>query len=408
MRESLNEIWDSILRNKLRTFLTGFSVAWGIFMLVVLLGVGNGLKNGTQDKFKDDAIRSMWLSGGQTSLPHNGLQPGRSIVLRNADYDLLSSDYPGVEKISGRYRGGHLVNYKNKSSSFTVQGVHPDHKFIEKTEMVLGRYLNLHDIQDKRKVCIIGDKVKNELFEEDKSIGEWVNINGIPFRVVGIFVDEGSEGENSVVFVPISVAQLVFSKGDELNQIVLTTDEVTIEESKKIENTIRMEMAKRHNFDVEDPRALYIRNNYENFQRIGGVLDVIQTFVWIIGLLTIIAGVVGVSNIMIITVQERTKEIGIRKALGARPRSIVAMILRESVVITAFFGYFGLFLGVFLLELVSRFMPPSDAVFKNPTVDLNTAVWALVVLVFAGALAGFFPAWRASKIKPVEALSAKG
>jgi len=404
--ERLNEIWGSIRNNKLRTFLTGFSVAWGIFMLVVLLGVGSGLQNGTKAQFADDAINSIFVRNGQTSLPYKGLQPGRSISMKNSDFDNVKNNLTGVDKITGRFGkwGGYQVAYKNTTGTFNMRGVHPDHQFVKKTVMVKGRYISDFDVERKRKVCVVGDKVIKDLLPEINPIGEWITLNGVPFQIVGAFVDEGSEGENGYIYLPISTAQQTFGGLNKIDQIIFTTTEENLQATQRMTQEVTEMMAQSLLFDVADPRAIHVRNNYENYARISNVLNLMKMFFWLIGILTIVAGIVGVSNIMIITVKERTRELGIRKSLGASPRSIVMMIMQESVLITALFGYLGLFFGIFLLELIAKFLPDTGAVFTNPTVDFNTAVAALILLIIAGTAAGLVPALKAARIRPVVAL----
>lgn len=404
--ERLGEIWESISSNKLRTVLTGFSVAWGIFMLVILLGVGAGLQNGTKAQFADDAINSIWVRNGQTSLPYKGMLPGRSIAMKNEDYEEVNRNQAGIDRITARYNkwSGYQVQYKNETGNYNMRGVHPDHQFVEKTIMMDGRYINDIDIERHRKICVIGDKIVDELLGGGKALGEWITLNGVPFQIVGTFVDEGSEGENSYIYIPISTAQLTYGGGNSIDQLIFTVETESLEESQKIATEVRNYLSQVHLFDPQDPRAMHIRNNFENFKRISDVLDLMKLFFWLIGILTIVAGIVGVSNIMIITVKERTKEIGIRKSLGATPASIVAMVMQESVFITALFGYLGLFFGIFLLEAVAKFLPENGAVFSNPTVDFGTAITALVLLIIAGTAAGLAPALKAARIKPVVAL----
>ncbi|MBI1305639.1 MAG: FtsX-like permease family protein [Bacteroidetes bacterium] len=406
--ERLTEIWLGIRSNKLRTFLTGFSVAWGIFMLVLLLGVGTGLQNGTRDQFKDDAINSIWVNPGQTSISYNGMQPGRKIQFHDQDFDILKAEIQGGEKFTARVDdwAGRSVTYGTKSAQYRLRGVHPEHQFVEKTIMLTGRFINEGDLLKRRKVCVIGQPVETELFGEKSSIGEWVSVGGVPFRVVGTFMDEGSEGENSTIYLPVNTMQLAYGYADKIDRVMFTIGDATLEESQAMVQQVKERMAQRHNFSLEDDRALYVRNNFEEYKRIADVLGMMNKFFWLIGILTIFAGIIGVSNIMLITVQERTREIGIRKAIGAKPLSIILMIVEEAVLITVFFGYFGLFFGVFLLELISKAIPEDGAVFTNPTVDFSTAINALIVLVVAGALSALIPAARASRIKPVEALAA--
>lgn len=406
--ERLNEIFQSIRTNKLRTFLTGFSVAWGIFMLVLLLGLGNGMENGTKDKFKDDAINSIMVRPGQTSISYGGLSPGRRIQLEMEDYDLVKSQVEGVEKISARAAKwrSFSVSYKNQSGAYRVRGTHPDHQFIEKTEMINGRFINETDITDKSKVCVISEAIEKELFKDESAMGKWLNVSGSTFRVVGLFVDEGSEGENGIIYLPITTAQLAFGRGNRIDNIFLTTGDANLEETQAMADDILQMMAKKYNFSPDDPRAMNIRNNYEQYIRVAGTIDSLKSFFWLIGVFTIFAGIIGVSNIMLITVQERTKEIGIRKSLGATPLSVVSIIVQESIIITGLFGYIGLLLAVALLELAAKVLAGSESFILNPTVDFTTALIALGVLILSGALAALKPSLKAAQIKPVEALSA--
>ncbi|MFT4522473.1 MAG: putative ABC transport system permease protein [Bacteroidia bacterium] len=406
--ERFNEIWSSIRTNKLRTFLTGFSVAWGIFMLVILLGVGNGLQNGTKEQFKGNAINSIRVSPGQTSLAYNGLQPGRKLQFHNDDLELIKREFSGIEHITARLERWNVksVQYKAKVAAYKARGIHSEHRFVEKTVMILGRYINDWDVEKGRKVCVIGQPVQTDIFEGANPMGEWLNIGGVSFRVVGVCEDEGSEGESSSIYLPISTAQLAFGKSDVIDRVMFTTGDASLAETRALTKSLTERFASKHNFDPADTRALYIRNNFEEYSRISNILTLMQSFFWLIGILTIFAGIVGVSNIMLITVQERTKEIGIRKSIGAKPWSIILMVVQESIFITAFFGYIGLFFGILLLEIVSKKMPDTGAVFKNPSVDFNTAIIALMVLIIAGGFAAFVPARRAAQIRPVEALSA--
>ncbi len=399
------EIFDTIRKNKLRTFLTGFSVAWGIFMLMILLGSGNGLQQGVEYQFRDDATNSIWISPGQTSMPYGGMKPGRDIQFTNLDYDYLHATIDGVDKMSARFyiRGNTTVSYKNEFGSFDIRSVHPDHRYIENTIVTKGRFINEKDLYEYRKVAAIGEIVEQDLFKNESSIGNYINVNGIPFLVVGVFRDDGGENEMRQIYLPISTAQRSFNGGNTIRQMMMTTGDANAEKSNLMADEILKKLASRHNFDEEDKRAVFVRNNMESFARFLSLFGGIKMFIWIIGIGTLFAGVVGVSNIMMIVVKERTKEIGIRKALGATPGSIVSLILQESIFITAISGYIGLMFGVGLLELVSANMPEGDF-FRNPGVDFNIAISALILLILAGAIAGFFPARRASRIKPIDAL----
>lgn len=399
------EIFTTIGKNKLRTFLTCFSVAWGIFMLVVLLAAGEGLKNGFTAGFQDNALNTIWLWPGRTTVPYNGYQSNRRIEFTNEDYDFLQSKMNDDQLLSGRFMtwGGTEVTYNNKYGSYSMKAVHPDHQYLEKTTMQAGRYINEQDIIEKRKVTLIGDVVKKELFGEEDAIGKYIKINKIPFKVVGVFEDYGGDQETRMVSPPISTAQLVFNGQNKISAFILSSGDATFEEGVQMSEDLMQMMAARHGFSPDDTRALHVRNNNERYLTILNTLNAISLFVWIIGIGTIIAGIVGVSNIMMIVVKERTKEIGVRKALGATPWSVVSLIVQESVVITAFAGYVGLLLGVGLVEYIGDSIATEGA-FQNPSVDVGVAMYATIILVIAGTIAGLFPAIRAARISPVEAL----
>jgi putative ABC transport system permease protein len=398
------EIFATIRKNKLRTFLTGFSVAWGIFMLIVLLGSGNGLQNGIEYQFKSDATNTIWLYPGSTTMAFKGMKPGRQINFTNEDYDFVKENIPGIEEISARYYfwENRIISYKKQFGSFDLICVHPDMQVIEKISIDQGRMLNQIDLLRNRKVVIIGVPVKEALFKNGENpLGEYIKVNGVPFKVVGVFTDR-SDRDQQRLYLPISTAQMIFNGGNKIHNLTITTN-ISVKESEALEQTLRTKLAKLHRFNSEDKSALYIGNTIKEFKQFQNMFMGIKLFVTVIGLFTIIAGVVGVSNIMIIVVNERTKEIGIRKAIGATPWSVIFLIIFESVIITAFAGYIGLVSGIGLLELVTKFMPPSDF-FRSPEVNFNIAVAATLVLVFSGMLAGLFPAIKAARIRPVIAL----
>jgi putative ABC transport system permease protein len=403
--DTWQEIFDTIRANKLRSFLTGFSVAWGIFMLIVLLGSGVGLGNGVEYQFRDDAVNSIWVRPGQTSIPYKGLQPGRNVQLTNEDHDDIRTGVNGVEHITSRfYIGGSVrVRYREETGSFDVRAVHPDHLYLEKTIVTEGRFLNPLDIREHRKVAVIGNKVKDALFKAEPAIGKQIEINGVAFQVVGVFRDEGAEREMEKIYLPISTSQRAFGGGNRISQIMMTTGQAPLEDTAAMATEIHRRVATHHTFSVDDPRAVDVSNNNEEFVRFLGVIQGIRLFVWVVGLGTLLAGIVGVSNIMLITVRERTREIGIRKALGATPRSIILLIIQESVLITSVAGYVGLLLGIAVLEIASRSLP-SNGFFLNPEVDLAVALEAMLLLIAAGLIAGFIPARRAAAVRPVEAL----
>lgn len=404
--DSWQEIASTVRQNKLRTFLTGFSVAWGIFMLVVLLGSGEGLANGIEHQFRDDAINSIWIGSGQTSVPYKGLAPGRSIQFTNRDHDEIALAVDGVEHITSRFyiSGERTVTRGSEYGSFDIRSVHPAHRYLEKTIITRGRFLNRLDLDGKRKVAAIGVLVAEELFGDDDPIGEYLEINGIPFKVVGLFEDAGGEGEESKIYLPITTAQRTYGGADRVAQIMYTTGDVGAPASEEMTDETQALLAARHSFHPEDERAVWVRNNNAFFQRFVQMMAGIRLFIWIVGIGTILAGVVGVSNIMMIAVRERTREIGVRKALGATPGSVVGLVLQESVLVTAVAGYLGLVLGIAVLELFNRRILPEEGFFLNPQVDLAIGVAATALLVVAGTAAGLVPAMKAARIRPIEAL----
>ena len=402
------EIFSTIQKNKLRTFLTGFSVAWGIFMLIILLGSGKGLQNGVSKEFDSSATNTIWVWSGQTSLPYKGMKPGRNIQLENKDYDEVKASVRGIDKSSSRYNiwGNNTLSYKKQYGSFNVRNVYPDYADIEKLTIVNGRFINQPDIEHFRKATTISTQVEEALFRGEDPIGKYINVNGVPFKVVGPFIDDDSRDDNMrTIYLPISTAQRVFSGDNRINTIAITVGDASVDESKQIEQEVRSRLAVLHKFDPSDPRAIFTWNSLEEFQKFMRLFASIQLFIWVIGFGTIIAGIVGVSNIMMIVVKDRTKEIGIRKAMGATPFSIVSLILQEAVLITSFAGYIGLVLGVVVLETVGSKI--ESQFFSQPSVDLRIALYALLLLVLSGALAGFIPARKAAAIKPIEALRAE-
>jgi putative ABC transport system permease protein len=398
------EIFSTMGKNKLRTFLTSFSVFWGIFILMILLGSGNGLMKGVMYNFSD-AINSVWMWGGQTSVAHDGLNAGRNISFKNEDIDFLRKNFQGLENLSaqnGLWGGNNTTNYKNEYGDFNIQAIHPGHQVTENIQLLEGRLLNKKDISDFRKVAVIGKIVKERLFKEEDPVGKYVNINGIPFLVVGVFGDVHDQ-ETERLYIPISVAQKTFTPGTNVGTITFTTGNASVAESEKILEQIKKLFAAKYRFDENDQRAMGSWNALKDYKQTQAMFNGINIFVGVIGVLTLIAGIVGVSNIMLIVVKERTKEIGIRKALGATPSSIIGLIVLEALVITSIAGYLGLIAGVSILELIASNMPASDF-FRNPGVDFWIALKAAFLVILAGMLAGYVPARRASRIKPIEAL----
>ncbi len=399
------EIFSTIHKNKLRTFLTGFSVAWGILMLIILLGAGEGLQHGTENQFKGDALNSVWVIPGKTSIPFAGYNAERQIKLRNEDFEDIRINIGGIENLSARkyLNGITRISYQDKTGSFGVLGCLPDEQEAEQIEILGGRFVNDRDIQEKRKVACLGRDMKIELFGDDNPIGEYININGIPFLVIGYYMDEGGDRDVRRTWIPLSTHQMVFGNPNYVDRLTMTTGDASIDEANAIVDQIRARLASRLEFDPADEKALYIRNRAQFYQKFASLFAGIKMFIWFIGFGTIFAGIVGVSNIMMIVVKERTKEIGIRKALGASSSSIIGLIMQESIFITTIAGYIGLTLGVLLLEWSGTLISGSDY-FSNPEVDIQVAINATLLLVFTGSLAGLFPALRAANIQPVNAL----
>lgn len=400
------EIYSTIQKNKLRTFLTGFSVAWGIFMLIILLGSGKGLENGVQDEFAGSVTNGIWISSGITSKEYKGFKAGRRVDFTNEDYGNLKNNLEPDHISSRLFMGNNLISYKDEYGSFYLSPCHPDYGIIKDVELLQGRFLNELDIEKNRKVAAIGEEVEDALFKGSDSLalGKYIKINGVLFKVVGVFRDfSRNEQEMKRIYIPISTAQKVFNGNNIVSQISFTTGESSPQQVDEMVSNTKLLLSRKHKFDETDNRAIFVWNKSEEVRKFKSLFAGIRMFIWIIGIGTIIAGVVGVSNIMMIVVRERTKEIGIRKAMGATPFSIVSLILQESVLITSFAGYIGLLLGVSILELVSVNMPETEF-FKNPEADFSLAISATILLIIAGTIAGFFPAVKAAKVKPVEAL----
>ena len=407
--ERWQEIFETLRKNKLRTFLTGLSVASGIFILVVLLGFSKGIENGVKSQFEQDATNLITVWTGVTTKGYKGLNPGRRIQMKNENFDVISQKYKdNIEYETSLYAiWGAEIAYKNETGNYRVRGAMPDHQFIENAEMVSGRFVNYSDLNDNRKVAVIGQKLKMDLFKDDNPIDKNISIYGMNFKVIGVFTDPGGDREEQQAYIPLTTSQQVFNAGDNIRNMLFTVKmsdnfDEAVALSQGMANAIESELKVMHTVAPDDVSAVRVFNTLEEAQKIYSLIAAISAVFWFVGIGTIIAGIVGVGNIMLIIVKERTKEIGIRKALGALPMSIVGMILQESVFVTMFSGLFGLILGLGLLELVG---PQIESDFiKYPQVDFNIALTTVFLLVIAGALAGFIPAYRAAMIKPIDAL----
>ena len=407
--ERWQEIFDTIRKNKLRTFLTGLSVASGIFILVILLGFGQGMQNGVAHEFKQDAETSVWVWSGTTSKAYKGMNPGRRIQLRNENYEKSSALFKDeIEFRSPRiFVRDVTVNYGNDDLGYGVRGVSAQFQQIENAKMSAGRFINHTDEVNSAKVAVIGNKIRKDVFKDvEDPLGEFIDISGIPFKIIGFF-SETEEREEEVIFIPISTAQRVFNGGDRINTMAFTMPPVenfnqAASQAIRFKDDLRSYLQQVHSVAPDDTSGIGIWSALEEAKRYFSLTGNIKFFFWFIGICTIIAGVVGVSNIMLIVVKERTREIGIRKALGAKPWSIIGMILHESIFITAISGFGGLIVSMGLLELVGPYVEVDYIV--NPSVNFNVAFSTVIVLILAGAIAGFFPAWRAARIHTIEAL----
>ena len=407
--ERWQEIFETIRKNKLRTFLTGLSVASGIFILVILLGFGQGLSNGIDKEFSNDASNTVWFWSQATSKEYKGMNPGRRIEFENENFDhLVKKHEDELEYKSSVVRIWQgQVNYKNESGNYRVEGAYPDFQFIENTSPVQGRFFNFMDHQNIEKVAVIGNKVKEEIFKNEDPIAKQLQINGINFKVIGVYSDPGGEREETRIFIPLSTSQRVFNGSNKVRLLTFSlkpqkTFDESVEASIKFAAEVDQYLKQAHIVAPDDTRAIGTNNTLENVKRFHTLTNNIKLFFWFVGICTIIAGVVGVSNIMLIIVKERTKEIGIRKAIGARPWSIIGMILHEAIFVTAFAGFAGLIVSMGLLEIIGPNIEIDYIV--NPTVNFRVAITTVFILIIAGAIAGFFPAYKAAKIKPIVAL----
>lgn len=408
----LREILSTIRKNKLRTFLTGIAVAWGIFMLIVLLAAGNGLKNGVTSNFADRAQNTISLFPGWTSMPYNGLPSNRQIKFDFKDYDLIRNKIPNIEYVSARISQGVTLSYGKEYGAWRLNGVSDEAAFINniKVNSGNGRFLNKIDIDNRRKVIVISQDMKDILFKNENPIGKYVIANNIAYKVIGIYDKRNQYDNNPPAYIPFTTAQMLYNKGWGFRQIEFTVNGLnTVEKNEAFVEQLRILMGKLHNFDPADRSALYVRNMAQMVEETNDMFNTINLIVLIIGVCSLMAGIVGVGNIMLITVKERTREIGIRKAIGATPISILKLIIFESIFITAVSGYLGMVFGIGIIELINsilQMMPASDGptAFRNPTVDFGTVLSATLILIIAGVCAGLMPALRATKIRPIEAM----
>lgn len=415
-RDRWQEIWSSLAKNKLRTVLTAFGVFWGIFMLMIMLGSGSGLENGVMHGMGDFATNSVFMWTRPTTIPYKGLPRNRRFNYRNDDIQALRDNIPELALVSPRLEGGgrnsgNNVIRNDKAGAFSVYGDYPEWNQIDPVNVPLGRFINQIDIEQKRKVAVIGKRVYEVLFEKDEDpIGKYIRINGIYFQVVGMFTPKnqnmnfGGDKEQSI-HLPFTTLQQAFNYGDVVGWFALTSKPgipVTI-----VEEKAKILLKERHKVAPEDDRAIGYFNLDKQFRQMTGLFTGISGLIWVVGIGTLMAGVIGISNIMLVIVKERTKEIGIMRAIGASPSKVMGQIITESVFLTTLAGYGGLVLGVAIIELINKNLPAPDngqTMFLNPTIDFKVAILALLILIVSGAIAGLIPARRAVSIKPIDAL----
>lgn len=413
--DSLREILSTISKNKMRTALTGLAVSWGIFILIILLGAGNGLKNGVTERFSRRAQNTVTLWPGWTSMPYKGLPSNREIKFDHRDYELIRHKLPEVEYVSVRVNKSATLSYEKEYGAWELQGVSQDAVPINNIKIKAGegRFINKLDVDNRRKVIVISPDIKKILFKDENPIGKYVVAdNNIAFQVIGIYDDEDEYNNNPPAYIPFTTAQMLYNNGFGFRRIDFTVvGLLTVEQNEKFIEDLRRKMGQLHGFDPEDRSALYVRNMAESVQETNQIFSVITSFIFAVGILSLIGGIVGVGNIMLITVKERTREIGIRKAIGATPGSVLRLIIMEAILITTVSGYFGLVVGVAITEGIAKMMEnaPSNgsSMFTNPTVDLGVVAIATGLLIVSGVIAGLIPALKATRVKPIEAMRAE-
>lgn len=415
MIDFIQEIYGTIKRNKLRTALTGFAVAWGIFILIVLLGAGNGILNAFEQQSGNMAMNSFQIWPGQTSIPYQGLKEGRNIKLTEKELELTRQMTDHVTHASAiLQQGGVNLSYKQDHLSLQLTGVMPNYPETNGLQLKKGRFINQLDMKQKRKVIVLHEKTTEMLFgdKQSEAIGKHINASGIAYQVVGIYTTPMEEF-SPTAYLPYTTLQLIYNKGDGIGSLVFLTKDITdLPSSEAFEKDYRTVISKAKQFDAEDRSAIWVWNRFSQYLQQQTASDLLRTSIWVIGIFTLLSGIVGVSNIMLITVKERTHEFGIRKALGAKPHSILTLIIAESITITTLFGYIGMIAGIAWTEYMNKVAGEqvmdigiaSATVFVNPTVDLHIAIQATLTLIIAGTLAGFFPARKAVMIRPIEAL----
>ena len=398
------EIFQSINKNRTRSLLSGFTVTFAILLFTILFGLANGLNNTFSEAFVDEASNAVFIRTGKTTKAHKGLQAGRRIQLKNLDFNFIREEFDvETEYIASKVFKNITASYKNKKNNYSLTAVNPDNQYVEKSKVFSGRYINQLDIGNKTKVIVIGKLVEEELFSKKSGLGKYINLSGISYRVVGVFSDDGGDDEERIIYMPLSTAQQIYGNNDYVDQINLTYNP-SFDYNQAIDFGLDLEKKLKSRFNIapNDQRAVRVFNRAMQNKGINQMTSVLGILILVIGMGTLIAGIVGISNIMIFIVKERTKEIGIRKALGASPKSIISIILIESILITTIAGYLGLLLGAGILEWANSAL--KTYFITNPSVSKTLVLSATLILIGAGTLAGYLPAKKASKIKPIVAL----
>ena len=403
-RDRWQEIYETIRKNRLRTFLSGFTVALGIFIFIVLFGFGNGLKNTFKQFFLDDATNTLWVSPGKTSKPYRGFKANRRIEFENSDLEDIKDNFKFfLEGITPRINRSARVRFRGESDNYSTRAVAPDHQYIEKTLIMQGRFINQDDIEKKTKNIVIGRLVAKDLFKKEDPIGKYLEIGSTAFKVVGVFQDQSGDREERLIYIPYTTQQLIEKNNDKINSIIVSfRPELGYASALAFERQLRLFLKKKKSIDPRDNNGIRIRNVADQIrqnQRFAGVLQLIVAFV---GIGTLIAGIIGISNIMVFVVKERTKELGVRKALGATPKSVIGMVLHESIFITTLSGIIGMIAGIVLLSNMEDRL--EEFFIIDPYIDNSTALLATILLILFGAVAGYIPAKRAASIKPIVAL----
>ncbi|SDW74278.1 putative ABC transport system permease protein [Lutibacter oricola] len=400
------EIFQTLSKNKLRTVLSGFTIAFAILLFTLLFGIGNGLKHTFEEQFKGDAQNSIYIRSGRTTKPYKGLQSGRRIQFRNEDSKFMNDKFsekiqffsPNIERFNVQ------AIYKGEQNSYTVRGVYPDYQALEEAVMEQGRFLSVLDIKNKAKVVAIGRLVEKDLYGQLSALGKNITLGGISYKVIGVFSDPGGDNDERFIYTPFTTAQGIYKPNDEVDRYGLTFNpSLSVDQALSFSNLLTKLLKEKHNVDPRDQRAIRVQNYAEGTKNVEQFMGVLNIIILFIGIGTLVAGIIGISNIMVYIVKERTKELGIRKALGATPKSIIGMIMMESIFVTALAGYAGLLLGVFTLNALGDSL--EKYFILNPSVETYVVVGATIILIIAGTVAGYIPAKRAARIKPIVALN---